>query len=81
MTAIKALGYFALGLITDLFIVIYYRAISGRLVLLAMLMSFLVTLVPLFVAERGIRLQDRRLFLWYAIGAAMGTGIGLMIRL
>ena len=81
MTAINALGYLALGLVTDILIVLYYRAISAHLTPLAMLMSFLVTLVPLFVAERGVRLNNRRLFLWYALGAALGTGAGMMIKI
>ena len=77
----RTLGYIALGCVMDVGICLYYRAISSRMFLLAVLMSVAVTAVPYFVAERGIALKKPALFVWYAVGAGIGTAIGMMIRL
>jgi hypothetical protein len=46
-----------------------------------MLISFLVTLVPFLVTERGITAGRRELFFAYALGASAGTLLGMMVRL
>jgi len=75
------IGFCALGMITDILVVLYYRSVSGGMVFMAMWLSFLVTLVPFLVAERGISAKRRELFFAYAIGAAAGTWLGMMVRL
>ena len=77
----RGICYGILGLVMDVGVCLYYRAISSRLFLLAVLMSIAVTAVPYFVAERGITLKRPSLFVWYAVGAGIGTAIGMMIRL
>lgn len=74
-------GFFALGLITDILIVLYYRAISNGLTASAMGLSFIVTLIPFLVMWKGIEAKRPELFLSYAIGAAIGTGLGMIINL
>jgi len=74
-------GFFALGLVTDILVVLYYRSVSSGMVFAAMWLSFLVTLVPFLVAERGITAKRRELFIAYAAGAAGGTWVGMMVRL
>jgi hypothetical protein len=71
--------YFALGLITDVLVVLYYRMVQSGNVLPAVILSALITLVPLFVVERGISAKDRRLFVSYAFGAGIGTWLGMLI--
>jgi hypothetical protein len=51
------------------------------MVFMAMWLSFLVTLVPFLVAERGITARRRELFIAYAAGAAGGTWIGMIIKI
>jgi ABC-type nitrate/sulfonate/bicarbonate transport system permease component len=74
-------GFFALGLLTDVLVVLYLRAVSHGLVPLAMVLSFLVTIVPFLVTERGISAGRRELFVAYALGAAVGTCLGMLVRL
>jgi hypothetical protein len=71
--------YFSLGLVTDVLIVLYYRAVGAGHVLPAVVLSILITLVPFFVVERGITAQDRRLFVAYAFGAGAGTFLGMIL--
>jgi hypothetical protein len=71
--------YFGLGLITDVLVVLYYRMIQSGNVPPAIALSVLITLVPFFVAERGITAKDRRLFVAYAFGAGAGTALGMII--
>jgi hypothetical protein len=47
----------------------------------AMWLSFLVTLVPFLVAERGISAKRRELFFAYSLGAAVGTFLGMLVKL
>jgi heme/copper-type cytochrome/quinol oxidase subunit 4 len=77
----QGLFYFGLGLMMDMAIVLYYRAISSRMVSLAVILSILVTAVPFLVAERGILTKRRLIFIWYALGAGVGTAIGMIIQL
>ena len=74
-------GFFALGLITDVLVVIWYRSVSSGLVLLAMAVSFLVTLVPFLVTWKGIEARRPEFFVAYALGASVGTLVGMMVRL
>ena len=74
-------GFFALGLIIDILVVLYLRSVSLGIVPLAMLISFLVTLVPFLVTERGITAGRHELFFAYALGASVGTLVGMMVRL
>jgi hypothetical protein len=71
--------YFALGLITDVLIVLYYRMIQSGNVLPAVILSALITAVPFFVAERGISAHNRKLFVAYACGAGAGTALGMIL--
>jgi hypothetical protein len=77
----QSLFYFGLGLIMDMAVVLYYRAISNRMVSLAVVLSALITAVPFLVAERGILTKRRLIFIWYALGAGVGTAIGMIIHL
>jgi len=74
-------GFFALGLITDVMVVVWYRSVSSGLVLLAMGVSFLITLVPFMVTWKGIEARRPELFFAYALGASIGTLIGMAVRL
>jgi heme/copper-type cytochrome/quinol oxidase subunit 4 len=66
---------------TDTGIVIYYRSIQTQKTLAAMILSFALTIIPLFIAARGITTRRPSVFLLYAIGAAIGTAIGMAIKL
>ena len=74
-------GFFALGMGTDALVVVWYRSVSSHMVFLAMSVSFLVTLIPFLVTERGITAGRRELFVAYALGASVGTLVGMMVRL
>ena len=74
-------GFFALGLVTDALVVVWYRSVSSGLVLLAMGVSFLVTLVPFLVTWKGIEARRPELFVAYALGASVGTLIGMAVKL
>jgi hypothetical protein len=71
--------YFALGLVTDVLVVLYYRMVQSGNVLPAVILSALITAVPFFVAERGISAKDRRMFVAYALGAGAGTALGMIL--
>jgi hypothetical protein len=77
----QAVGYFALGVLTDVGVTLYYRAISSGLLLPAVGLSFLVTIIPFVVAEQGIINRRRSLFLWYALGCAVGTALGMLVHI
>ena len=74
-------AFFALGLVTDVMVVVWYRSVSSGLVLLAMGVSFLITLVPFMVTWKGIEARRPELFFAYALGASIGTLIGMAVRL
>jgi uncharacterized protein YebE (UPF0316 family) len=74
-------GFFVLGMGTDALVVVWYRSVSSRMVFLAMSVSFLVTLVPFLVTRKGIEAKRIELFFAYALGASVGTLIGMLIRL
>ena len=74
-------AFFVLGLVTDVLVVIWYRSVSSGLVLLAMAVSFLVTLVPFLVTWKGLEARRPMLFVAYALGAACGTWLGMIVRL
>jgi len=74
-------GFFALGCVTDVGVCLYYRSVSGGMAFTAMWLSFIITLIPFLVVERGITAGKRELFFAYAIGASIGTGLGMIIRL
>jgi len=74
-------GFFVLGAGTDVLVVLYYRSVSSGMAFAAMWLSFLVTLVPFLVAERGISAKRRELFFAYALGASVGTLVGMLVRL
>jgi len=74
-------GFFALGMGTDVLVVLWYRSVSSGMVFMAMCVSFLVTLVPFLVTERGITAGRRELFVAYALGASAGTFLGMLVRL
>lgn len=74
-------AFFVLGLITDVLVVVWYRSVSSGLIPLAMVVSFLCTLVPFLVTWKGVEARRPVLFVAYALGAACGTWIGMIVRL
>ena len=74
-------GFFGLGCATDVLVVLYLRAVSHGLVLLAMVLSFLVTVIPFLVTRKGIEARRPELFFAYALGASVGTLVGMMVHL
>jgi len=72
---------FAAGVITDVLISQFYLAIGERRILLAVILSILVTAIPFYITERGITTRRRSIFLAYALGCGAGTAIGLLIKL
>lgn len=74
-------GFWALGCVTDIGVCLYYRSVSSGMAFAAMWLSFIVTLIPFLVAERGITAGRRELFISYACGASVGTLLGMMIKL
>jgi hypothetical protein len=74
-------GFWALGCVTDVLVVIWYRSVSSGLIPLAMVVSFLVTLVPFLVTWKGVEARCPELFFAYALGASAGTLLGMMIKL
>ena len=74
-------GFFGLGMGTDALVVVWYRSVSSHMVFLAMSVSFLVTLVPFLVTRKGIEAKRSELFFAYALGASIGTLVGMLIRL
>jgi len=78
---LRLAGFFLVGTVTDIMVVLYYRSINQRSILPSILLSFMLTIVPLFIAERGITKRQPMIFLAYGVGAALGTWLGLMIRL
>ena len=74
-------GFFVLGAGTDVLVVLYLRAVSHGLVLLAMVLSFLVTVIPFLVTRKGIEARRPELFFAYALGASVGTLVGMLVRL
>ena len=79
--AASAAGYFALGALTDLGVTLYYRTVSSQMVWQASALSFVVTLIPLLVAARGIEAKRTSFFLWYAVGCAIGTAAGMLVHI
>jgi hypothetical protein len=74
-------GFFGLGMGTDVLVVLYLRAVSHGLVPLAMVVSFVVTLVPFLVTRQGIEAKRPELFFAYALGASVGTLVGMLVRI
>jgi hypothetical protein len=74
-------GFFLVGVVTDIMVVLYYRSISLGSALPSVILSFMLTVVPLFIAERGITKRQPMVFLSYALGASLGTWIGLMVKI
>ena len=72
---------FLLGILVDVLVVLYYRAITSKAVLLASIISFVITVIPFVIVELGIFKKKRILVLTYAIGAGVGTGIGILLKL
>ena len=70
---------FGLGVLTDALVCRYYLAISSHRPLAAVILSVAVTVIPLFVAERGINAKRKSLFVIYAAGCGVGTWLGLAI--
>jgi hypothetical protein len=43
-----------------------------------MILSALITGVPFFIAAKGIE-QTKKVYLWYAVGAGIGTALGMIV--
>ena len=74
-------GFFALGMGTDALVVVWYRSVSSHMVFLAMCVSFVVTVIPILVTRKGIEARRPELFFAYALGASVGTLVGMMVRI
>ena len=74
-------GFFGLGMGTDALVVLYLRSVAHGLVPLAMVVSFVVTLVPFLVTRQGIEARRPGLFVAYALGASAGTLVGMLVRI
>ncbi|MCK7532357.1 MAG: hypothetical protein MZV63_15655 [Marinilabiliales bacterium] len=74
-----SLSCLGLGIATDLLVVLYYRAIQARQIPHAMLLSILVTAIPMLIVNKGIEAKSKALYLWYAAGCSVGTAAGLLI--
>jgi Na+-transporting NADH:ubiquinone oxidoreductase subunit NqrE len=70
---------FGLGVLTDALVAQYYLAISSHRPLAAVILSMAVTVIPLFIAERGINAKRKSLFVIYALGCGIGTLVGMNI--
>lgn len=81
MTLRSLTFFFGLGAATDVLVVLYYRAIQAGSVPIAMLLSVLITAVPFFVVDKGVTSRDKRMFLAYALGAGVGTAIGMIVHI
>ena len=74
-------GFFGLGMGTDVLVVLYLRSVAHGLIPLAMVVSFVVTLVPFLVTRQGIEARRPGLFVAYALGASAGTLVGMLVRI
>jgi len=79
MTLPSWLLYAALGAGSDLLIVLYYRAIQAKLICPAVLLSVVITWIPYFVIDKGVTTKNKKLYLWYAVGAGLGTALGMLV--
>lgn len=73
--------YFGLGASTDVLVVLYYKSIQGGAILPAVILSALITAIPFLVTERAITARSRIMFLAYALGAGVGTAIGMLVHI
>jgi hypothetical protein len=46
-----------------------------------MALSFVVTIIPFLVTRKGIEARRPELFFAYALGASVGTLVGMMVRI
>ena len=60
-------------------IVLYYRAIQAKLICPAVLLSVVITWIPYFVIDKGVTTKNKKLYLWYAVGAGLGTALGMLV--
>ncbi|HTZ41614.1 MAG TPA: hypothetical protein VMC07_00190 [Candidatus Omnitrophota bacterium] len=72
MAIIEMITYFALGIIGDILVTLYYLFIGKSQGLLAASMSLLITLLNFFVIGRVVVSNDWILMLIYALGGALG---------
>jgi len=77
---LSLVGFCLVGTGTDVMVVLYYRSIQAQRSVTAMILSFVLTIIPLFIVERGITNRQPAIFFSYAFGAAMGTWLGMAIR-
>lgn len=73
------LACFGLGIVTDLLVVLYYKAVQASSIPAAMFLSVMVTLTPLVIASLGVERKKKSLYLWFAIGSSVGTAVALMM--
>jgi len=74
-------GFCLIGIATDTGVVLYWRAIQNQRRLMAIILTFILTIVPLLIAKKGITERRVSIFVSYATGASIGTALGMMIRL
>lgn len=81
----KGLSYFALGTLADFLVVIYYRSVMWKFGSLsffsAMVTAYILAVLPMLVVEKGIITKSRWIFHLYAAGCALGTYIGMNVRI
>lgn len=75
------LGYTFLGFFIDLLIVVFYRAIQLDLKLLAMILSFVISVIPFLVVMNAINRRQVDICILYSFGSALGTYTGLLLKL
>ena len=75
----KSLVYFGLGMAIDILVVLYYRFIIRKRIIPAIFTSFIITLTPMFAIRAGIE-TGSYIFVFYALGAGLGTAIGMKIK-
>lgn len=80
----KGMSYFFLGVLADCLVVIYYRSVMlkfGDLSFFsAIVTAYVLAVLPMLVVEQGIVKKNRWIFHLYALGCALGTYIGMMIK-
>ncbi len=77
----EILLYAGLGILMDIFVTIYTRAVSCRRKWLAALTGVVITILGLVIIERVITSRNLGLIISYGIGTGIGCLVGMSIRL
>jgi hypothetical protein len=77
MTPILCVIFAAVGLVEDYIVSRYYRAIAEKKAIRSSVISFVHTLLAIFVVASIIKGNSIPLLICYATGGAVGTWIGV----